>query len=195
MEVQQFNQLVELHSGRLYRLAYRTLGQSHLAEDVVQETFKSVWSGNTDFQLRDVDDTGMGWLVKILRRRMTDLFRLKPFPKLRDHKDLEVGVNDSYVDHEFSSNIQKALDSLPQDMKETLLLVAVMEWTHQEVATHLNIPLGTVLSRVNRARKKMRELLAEDYGKENIRPRNDNGSRPKCRALPIAIALTTVSVR
>ena len=193
MEVQQFNQLVELHSSKLYRLAYRTLGQSHLAEDVVQETFKSVWSGNTDFQLRDVDDTGMGWLVKILRRRMTDLFRLKPFPKLSEN--LEISVEDVYIDQEFSSNIQKALDSLPQDMKETLLLVAVMEWTHKEVATHLNVPLGTVLSRVNRARQKMRELLAEDYGKENIRPRNNNGSRPKCRALPIATALATVSVR
>jgi RNA polymerase sigma-70 factor (ECF subfamily) len=55
--------------------------------------------------------------------------------------------------------VQAALDRLPKDLRETLLLVVVGELTHQEVAELLRIPLGTVLSRVSRARRRLREML------------------------------------
>ncbi len=55
--------------------------------------------------------------------------------------------------------MQRALDQLPDPLRETLLLVVVAELTHQETADLLEIPLGTVLSRVNRARKRLREYL------------------------------------
>ena len=54
---------------------------------------------------------------------------------------------------------QRALGRLPEDLRETLLLVVVAELTHQEAADLLGIPLGTVLSRVSRARKRLREYL------------------------------------
>jgi RNA polymerase sigma-70 factor (ECF subfamily) len=55
--------------------------------------------------------------------------------------------------------MQRALAQLPDALRETLLLVAVGELTHQEAADLLGVPLGTVLSRVNRARGRLRELL------------------------------------
>jgi RNA polymerase sigma-70 factor (ECF subfamily) len=55
--------------------------------------------------------------------------------------------------------MQQALGRLPEELRETLLLVVVGELTHQEAADLLEIPLGTVLSRVSRARKRLREYL------------------------------------
>jgi RNA polymerase sigma-70 factor (ECF subfamily) len=55
--------------------------------------------------------------------------------------------------------MQNALSQLPRDLRETLLLVVVAELTHQETADLLSIPLGTVLSRVSRARLRLREIL------------------------------------
>jgi RNA polymerase sigma-70 factor (ECF subfamily) len=60
--------------------------------------------------------------------------------------------------------MQRALGHLPLDLKETLLLVVVAGLTHQEAADQLKIPLGTVLSRVSRARRKLREYLAAAEG-------------------------------
>lgn len=60
---------------------------------------------------------------------------------------------------DFTDEMQHALGRLPQDLRETLLLVVVGELTHQETADLLEIPLGTVLSRVSRARKRLREYL------------------------------------
>ncbi len=53
--------------------------------------------------------------------------------------------------------MQHALDRLPLELRESLLLVVVAELTHQEVADMLGVPLGTVLSRVSRARQRLRE--------------------------------------
>jgi len=69
--------------------------------------------------------------------------------------------------------MQQALDQLLPDLRETLLLVVVAELTHQEAADVLSVPLGTVLSRVSRARKRLRDyLLAAQKGpqqeKDNV---------------------------
>jgi RNA polymerase sigma-70 factor (ECF subfamily) len=60
--------------------------------------------------------------------------------------------------------MQNALGRLPEDLRETLLLVVVAELTHQEAADLLGVPLGTVLSRVSRARKRLREYLLAANG-------------------------------
>ena len=59
----------------------------------------------------------------------------------------------------YTSEMQNALDSLPENMRNTTLLVCVDGWTHREVAAKLAIPLGTVLSRVHRAKKKLKAHL------------------------------------
>ena len=63
--------------------------------------------------------------------------------------------------NEFDDRVQGALEQLPDQLRETLLLVVVGELTHQEVADLLSIPIGTVLSRVSRARTRLRKLLVE----------------------------------
>jgi len=77
---------------------------------------------------------------------------------LIDANDRSVLGDDPLAD-DYTDEMQRALARLPEELRETLLLVVVGELTHQEVADLLDLPLGTVLSRVSRARKRLRELL------------------------------------
>lgn len=153
-----FNLLVEDHGPALYRMAYRMIGDQHEAEDMVQETFRSVWKSRNRF---DPSRGVRAWLVSILRRRVIDRWRRRPPPKpLSGDTSPEISVagDDPFFD-EFTDEVQAALDRLQEDLRETLLLVVVGGLTHQEAADLLGIPLGTVLSRVSRARTRLRGYL------------------------------------
>jgi RNA polymerase sigma-70 factor (ECF subfamily) len=150
--------LVEDHGPALYRMAYRMIGDQHEAEDMVQETFRSVWKSRSRY---DPNRGVRAWLVSILRRRVIDRWRKRPPPSpLSSDASPEIGVaGDDPFSDEFTDEVQAALDRLQEDLRETLLLVVVGGLTHQEAADLLGIPLGTVLSRVSRARTRLRDYL------------------------------------
>lgn len=153
----KFSELVEEHGAALYRMAYRLVGDRHQAEDLVQETYRSAWRSREAFELGRGD---RAWLAAILRRRAADHWRRRPMPVVPGDQAPENAVEgDDPLRDEYSDEMQLALQRLPEELRESLLLVVVAELTHQEVADMLNIPLGTVLSRVSRARKRLREYL------------------------------------
>ena len=153
-----FNRLVEAHGPSLYRVAFRLVGDGHEAEDMVQEAFRSAWNSRARYQPGRGD---RAWLVAILRRRVIDRWRRRPPPTPTAYDEaMEPGVDPvDPVENGFTDEMQAALNRLPIELRETLLLVVVGELTHQEVADMLSVPLGTVLSRVSRARKRLREFL------------------------------------
>ena len=154
-----FDQWTRDHVPALYRVAYRMLGDVHHAEDVLQDTFRSAW---TSRHLYDPARSERAWLLGILRRRVADHWR--------KHGSIQATLGDEscrltappgpepFAD-ELSARMQQALAGLPVELRETLLLVVVGELTHRETAELQGIPLGTVLSRVSRARTRLRELL------------------------------------
>ncbi len=153
-----FDCLVDEHAPALYRTAYRLTGDAHEAEDVVQETFRSAWRNRERFDKRQGP---RAWLAAILRRRVVDRWRrVHRCPTPAGETPLEIAVDgqDPLAD-EYTDEMQTALARLPEELRETLLLVVVSELTHQETADLLQVPLGTVLSRVSRARKRLREYL------------------------------------
>jgi RNA polymerase sigma-70 factor (ECF subfamily) len=153
----EFNALVENHGPALYRMAYRMIGDRHEAEDMVQEAFRSAWKSRGRYESGRGD---RAWLASILRRRIIDRWRKHPPPGvLRSDSPAEVSVEHDLLAEHYSDEMQHALDSLAVELRETLLLVVVGELTHQEAADVLDIPLGTVLSRVSRARARLREFL------------------------------------
>jgi len=158
LSLSDFNRLVAEHGPPLYRMAYRMVGDSQEAEDLVQETFRSAWKSRARFR------SGGGaraWLASILRRRVVDYWRRPRVPMVYtgDRPDTADTHDPEPGQQEFADEIQQALDRLPAELRETLLLVVVGELTHQEAADLLGVPLGTVLSRVSRARKRLREYL------------------------------------
>jgi RNA polymerase sigma-70 factor (ECF subfamily) len=153
-----FNRMVSEHGSTLYRMAYRMVGDQHEAEDLVQEAFRSAWRSRRLFQPGGGE---RAWLASILRRRVADHWRRpRPPTVLAGPSNIEVGQPAlDPLRNDFTDEMQRALEKLPQDLRETLLLVVVAELTHQEAADLLGIPLGTVLSRVSRARRQLREHL------------------------------------
>ena len=139
----------------MYRLAYRLIGDGHEAEDVVQDTFRSAWKSRRRYRAGCGD---RAWLAAILRRRVADRRRKRswlPGPPLMPENEPAVEANDISVDL-YTDEMQQALGRLPTELRETLLLVVVGELTHREAADVLGVPLGTVLSRVSRARQQLR---------------------------------------
>lgn len=140
----------------MYRLAYRLIGDRHEAEDVVQETYRSAWNSRRNYE------TGRGdraWLAAILRRRVADGCRRRSWsagPLVMPDNEPFVEGDELALDP-YTDEMQQALARLPAELRETLLLVVVGELTHQEAADLLNVPLGTVLSRVSRARQQLRQ--------------------------------------
>lgn len=150
------------HVAVLYRVAYRLLGDAHDAEDVLQDTFRSAW---TSRDLFDSSRSQRAWLMAILRRRVADHWRRREGREAPagDLPHPAVPAGDPFGD-ELSGAMQQALARLPEELRETLLLVVVGELTHQEAADLQGIPLGTVLSRVSRARSRLREFLLPPRG-------------------------------
>lgn len=154
----EFNRLVADHGAALYRIAYRMMGDRHEAEDLVQDTYRSAWKSRALFVSGHSE---RAWLAAILRRRAIDRWRRpQPIPSFPDGLPLELGLApEDPLKNDYTDEMQHALAQLPGDLRETLLLVVVGELTHREVADLQGIPLGTVLSRVSRARRRLRECL------------------------------------
>ncbi len=158
-----FQRWVDDHGPALFRMAFRMVGDRHEAEDLVQDTFRSAWKS------RHLYETGRGeraWLAAIMRRRVVDFWRRgQSLNLVGGETTLDVGVaGDDPMADEYTDEMQHALTKLPTELRETLLLVVVGELTHQEAADLLGVPLGTVLSRVSRARGRLREFLLARAG-------------------------------
>lgn len=159
----EFDRMVEDHAPVLYRLAYRWVGDRHEAEDLVQETFRSAWKSR---DLYRPGGEGRAWLASILRRRAVDHWRRRAPPLLTSDGSAPEVIQDADdpTRDQFGDEVQRALRQLPAELRETLLLVVVGELTHQEASDLLGVPLGTVLSRVSRARRRLREFLLATSG-------------------------------
>jgi len=155
----RFARWTDQHVPALYKVAYRLLGDAHDAEDVLQDTFRSAWASR---DLYEPSRSERAWLLGILRRRAADHWRRhqRVPPTLGETAATVVAPPgpQPFAD-ELSFRMQAALMTLAKELRETLLLVVVGELTHQEAADLLGIPLGTVLSRVSRARARLRECL------------------------------------
>ena len=159
-EVPNIDRLVEQHYVLLYRYAYRLSGSSNDAEDLAQQTFLAAQT-HLD-QLRDLDQA-KNWLCTILRHCYLKSLRKKQSrtPVSLDHLDefaVSTPVN-STVDTE---KLQSSLNLLPDEFKIPLVLFYFKEFSYKEIAQQLDVPLGTVMSRLSRAKAFLKKHLAEE---------------------------------
>lgn len=150
------------YTQQLYAFAYRLCGDAAQAEDLVQETFFEAW--RSMHSLRD-PQSGRAWLFRILRHRFAHGLRdrnrrLRPTASLSEAANAPASRRESVEDAlERREILQKALGCLDERCKETFLMVFQQGMTCQEAADALETPLGTVLSRIHRTRKALREAL------------------------------------
>jgi RNA polymerase sigma-70 factor, ECF subfamily len=146
----------------LFRTATRLLRDSSRAEDVVQEVFLQAWKSFDRFQ---PGTNCKAWLYRILLHSVNHYrrkwFRLKLFSdndeRFEETLTWTPPLPDGLTDHEILS----ALDNLPIEFRTVVLLVDVEEFSYKEVASILQIPIGTVMSRLSRGRKLLREQLTD----------------------------------
>jgi RNA polymerase sigma-70 factor (ECF subfamily) len=158
-----WDEVVRLHSPRVFRLAYRLTGNRHDAEDLTQDVFVRVFRSLADYQ----PGTFEGWLHRITTNLFLDGVRRKArirFDALPDDAERLPGNTPNPAneidDRLFDPDVQRALDSLPPEFRAAVVLCDVEGLSYQEIADILDAKLGTVRSRIHRGRAMLREALA-----------------------------------
>lgn len=161
----EISQLVDQHYESVFRFAYRLSGTSHEAEDISQQAFLDA-QRKLD-TLRDPDKV-RAWLFMIVR----NLYRRQ----IRDrvtHGEVALEVlvepvdqkrgSDKQVEQSLDSeSLQQALNELPEEFRSVLLLFYFRELSYREIAEQLDVPIGTVMSRLSRGKKQLRERISPE---------------------------------
>jgi RNA polymerase sigma-70 factor (ECF subfamily) len=172
----------------LYGAALRMTRNPSDAEDLVQETYLKAYRAFHSFQ----EGTNLkAWLYRILTNTYINTYRAKK--RRPDETDLEEvedpylyrrlgglegatagrSAEDELLDHLTDSEVKDALEALPEQFRMAVLLADVEGFAYKEIAEILDIPIGTVMSRLHRGRKAMQKQLYE-YGKQrNLVPREN----------------------
>ena len=149
------------HLPDLFRTASRLIGDRDRAEDAVQEVYLQAWKS---FHRFTPGTNCRAWLFKILMNTLhhdrRKWFRLLSMQAAE--KDLEETVMSTPAIPEklTDEEVLSALDRVPTEFRTVVLLADVEEFSYKEVAHVLEIPIGTVMSRLSRGRKLLRQLLA-----------------------------------
>ena len=154
----QFRKLLEHNWQRLYRVAYAWTHESFLAHDLVQETIARALAHKdkiTDARALEV------WLFRVMTNYWRDLFRQRKAVTDIDEAGL---IDDNTPDHttertRLVSQVRQAISQLNHNQRQVIALVAMEGFSYDEVARILDIPVGTVMSRLCRARQALKHLL------------------------------------
>lgn len=165
-----FSELVCIHAQGVRNVIYRMYGNTQLAEDAAQETFIQAWlhlpSYHPQMSLRN-------WLYRIAVNAATDMLRKEKRILLGALEDLNLsdpqpGPEAVAFQEERTILIQKAVLSLPDACRAVLVLREYEGFSYQEIADALEIPMGTVMSRLNYARKLLKDRLEQNLEAEHV---------------------------
>ena len=170
-----FVELMRRYKGRVFAASYRYLGNYEDAADVVQEVFVKVYRHIGSYSARAKLYT---WIYRIAvntavnklrsrKRRGEDM--AESLDKLKEDGmpvPIAAGVNpgpdplESLERKELASLLQKKLDALPEHYRLVFVLRELQQFSYQEIAEMTDLPIGTVKSRLNKARRSLRDMLA-----------------------------------
>ncbi|MGD0825647.1 MAG: sigma-70 family RNA polymerase sigma factor [Terriglobales bacterium] len=165
MPSESFEQLAMPHFERLYNFACWLTQDRLEAEDLVQETYAKALKGFSSFQ---PGTNFRAWIYKILRNTfLTSRTGLKATATVpldpEDEEEFLPSVSETpesiLLQRSDGQLLEQAMEQLPVAYREVLLLCEVEEMSYQEIAATLAIPIGTVMSRLSRARKALRDDL------------------------------------
>jgi len=162
--------LLENSRAQLYRVAYSWCHNAALADDIVQETLVKAYRKSD--QLRD-PKAARSWLYSILSNCYNDHFR-----RNRETEDIDnvIVIDENSPETEtrqlqIVDKVRKAVATLSEGQRQVVTLVDLEGFSYVEVATILDIPIGTVMSRLCRARKTLKDMLISEYGEPTEKDR------------------------
>jgi RNA polymerase sigma-70 factor, ECF subfamily len=166
-QLKQFENLALVHTKTLLRSAVRMCGSSTEADDIVQETLLRAWKYWHTFEL---GSNCRAWLFRIMinliHRRRESLSNNSEHFSVDEPAILNVLRFEPKLDMDEQGALA-AVYQLPAEYRDIILLVLVEEFSYKETATMLNVPMGTVMSRLHRARQMVKKLLCPNT-KEDI---------------------------
>lgn len=160
-----FSELVRTHSQGVLNVVYRMCGNMQIAEDAAQETFIQAWLQLSSYQMKS---SLKNWLYRIAVNTAIDLLR-------KDKRVLPGEIEDLYLTdeqpgpemivtgYERTEVVQSAISSLPNASRAVLVLREYEGLSYKEIADALDIPVGTVMSRLNYARRLLKETLEVQF--------------------------------
>lgn len=157
-----FGELVGRYYENVLRVAYRLCGDAQVAQDATQEAFIRAWIKLPNFQPRA---PFRNWLYRIAVNTALDILRRKPEESIENSEgmlimaDRNPGPEAAYIEKEQLDFLQSAVRTLPEAARTVLVLREYGELSYDEIASVLEIPIGTVMSRLNYARTRLREAL------------------------------------
>lgn len=174
-DLEDFESIALPHMDELYSFAYYLVGEKQEAEDLVQQTLVKAMENFDSFEK---GTNFKAWASRILKNLMIDRHRKKT-PVSTDFESREPAAeevksprssteileNEELMDKFFSDEVKSAILDLSEKYRVAILLNAVHGLSYQEIADVTDSPIGTVMSRLYRARKTLKEEL-EEFGKE-----------------------------
>ena len=159
----------EATSSKLYGLALRVVSQRELAEDVLQETYLTVWRSAADY--RATLSPPLAWLGLIVRSRALDLLRRRRAERLPQTQELDASIADTLPSEaptpldttqasEQAWALHQCLARLDGRQREVLSLAYLRDLSHGELAAQLRLPLGTVKTWIRRGLDQLRGCMA-----------------------------------
>ena len=161
-----WRELVALHTRKVFGLAYRFTGRVDEAEDLTQEVFVKVYQ--TLGRYRESDGPFGGWLMAVARNHAIDHYRRRKQERLRRADDPAILEGAPAREEHPMAGLEReerrhlvhsGLRALPPDLRVPLILRDLQELPYEAIASELGIPLGTVKSRINRARLELAKRL------------------------------------
>ena len=184
-----FAQLVRLYEKRVYALTLRMCKNSADAEEAAQEAFLAAWQGLAFFRGESSFST---WLYRLASNACVDLLRREgrhrsaAGPSLNDEEAAVDVADDAPSPHalaeraELRQQIEAGLSALPEEYRQVLVLREMHQQTYDEIAEILSLDLGTVKSRINRGRKRLRKILMES-GNFSATPASKQAEKEGCK--------------
>jgi RNA polymerase sigma-70 factor, ECF subfamily len=160
--------LIKTHTRRVYAICYRFTGSSQEAQDLAQEVFLRVFRSLNSFRAGEGSFTV--WLGKLTRNLLIDHYRRskldratdsieEALPVLEEKTAMSARADGLLAGREASEALQGALQKLSPELRETVILRDLEELEYREIAQVLNVPEGTVKSRLNRGRAELARIL------------------------------------
>ena len=157
---QEFEIRIAECSTLAFRVAYGVLRNREDAEDVTQEAFAKAYKSFSSLRERE---RFRSWIVKIAWRMALDTLRSRKRRIVREEVHAEISDTSDLVSHivdrDRANEVWRAIDALPEKMRIVVILANIEEHDTQEIASMLDVPEGTVKSRLFHARRQLKELL------------------------------------
>lgn len=156
--------LMQRHERRIYNLAYRMLGRPEDARDATQDAFLSCFRHLPSFRGEAAFST---WLHRIAINACYDMARRrKPAASLEDNLVEQPATGDHADRAAASADVQRALLEVPPEFRMVLILHELQDWPLDDIAGALDVPVGTVKSRLHRGRVALGRVLLGDEARE-----------------------------